>query len=162
MSKMTAFDMAWGFMKGESSNWDWYKKRAKKFKDHYGRLGREMPEHKESIDNWLEGDIEEDSIDETGPAVNDALASIGEPRLADDEAEPPVGKNVHFGNYMNSKLRSFANQRRHDWSGQDNEHRKETWNRGRDGAGLTKPSQRRVAAFSEDNPDPLDSLMGGN
>lgn len=159
---MTAFDKAWEVVKGESSNWDWYKKRAKNFKDHYGRLGQEMPEHKESLDNWLEGDIEEDSIDETGPAVNDALESIGEPRLADDEAETPVGHRVHFGNYMNAKLRSLSNQRRNDWSGDENEHRKETWNRGRDWAGLTTPSQRMVGTFSEDNPDPLDSLMRGN
>ena len=171
---MTAFDMAWGFMKGESSNWDWYKKRAPSWKKTYAGMAERMPDRAKTFDNWYEQDIEDDAIEETGPAVNDALESIGEPKLTNTESlgdgprEPPVGKNVNFGDFMNAKLRHLGSQRRGEWTNDDGsignylKYRKDEWNRDRDWAGLTTPSQRMVGTFSEDNPDPLDSLMGGN
>ena len=100
--------------------------------------------------------------------------SIGEPKLANTESlgdgpkEPPVGKRVNFGNFMNSKLRRLVGQRRGEWTDDegsienDLKYRKDLWNKDRDWAGLTTPSQRMVGTFSEDNPDPLDSLMEAN
>ena len=171
-----AFDMAWSVVKGESSNWDWYKKRAPYWKESFAELAEMMPDKAKegTFDNWYEQDIENDAIEESGPAVNDALVSIGEPKLANTESlgdgpkEPPVGKRVNFGNFMNSKLGRLVGQRRGEWTDDegsienDLKYRKDLWNKDRDWAGLTTPSQRMVGTFSEDNPDPLDSLMEAN
>ena len=39
-----AFDMAWSVVKGESSNWDWYKKRAPYWKESFAELAEMMPD----------------------------------------------------------------------------------------------------------------------
>ena len=60
-----AFDMAWSVVKGESSNWDWYKKRAPYWKESFAELAEMMPDKAKegTFDNWYEQDIENDAIE---------------------------------------------------------------------------------------------------
>ena len=103
-----SFEMAWGIVKGQSSDFEWFKpswermtlnerkRREMGRGDNYGAglqwAKRGVPTRRESeLDVWrkkprspyamergLEQDIEEDASTNPNPAINDALRSIGE------------------------------------------------------------------------------------
>ena len=113
-----SFEMAWGVVKGQSSDFDWFRPGWKRRIEGQRQLATQMPQERtgiwnelprDTVDRWLEEDLEDDAMDNPNPAVNDALASIGEPNLTSRKA------GGSFGNKIGSKLKGLNRQRRQNW-----------------------------------------------
>ena len=115
---MDVFDRAWRVVKGQSSNFDWFRPGWKRPIEGQRQLATQMPQERtgiwnelprDTVDRWLEEDLEDDAMDNPNPAVNDALASIGEPNLTSRKA------GGSFGNKIGSTLTRLNRQRRQGW-----------------------------------------------
>jgi hypothetical protein len=118
---MTAFDTAWEVVKGQSSDFDWFRpgwkrqiETANEMKTILGEkpartsLTGETPS--QVIDRFTQEDLENDAMDNPNPAVNDALESIGEPNLSSRRRGPG-----NLGNKVGAELQSLNQQRREGW-----------------------------------------------
>jgi len=121
---MTAFDMAWKLVKGQSSDFDWFRPGWKREIESANEVKQGMESGKypnpvmqhngessaQAIDRYLQENLESDAMDNPNPAVNDALASIGEPNLSSRRRDPN-----NLGNKVGAELQSLNRQRREDW-----------------------------------------------
>jgi len=120
---MTAFDTAWEVVKGQSSNFDWFRpgwKRQIETANEMKTILGEMPDEdwkgltgetpSRVIDRFTQEDLESDAMDNPNPAVNDALASIGEPNLTSRRRGPD-----NLGNKIGAKLQNLNQERREGW-----------------------------------------------
>ena len=121
---MTAFDTAWEVVKGQSSDFDWFRPGWKNQIESANEVkqGMEsgqypnpvMPHSGESsaqaIDRYTQEDLEGDAMDNPNPAVNDALESIDEPNLSSRRRGPD-----NLGNKVGAELQSLNRGRREDW-----------------------------------------------
>jgi len=115
---MDAFDKAWSVVKGQSSDFDWFKPGWKRSIRGQRQLAAQMPQEpdwhgnmpRQTVDRWLDEDLEGDAMDNPNPAVNDALASIGEPNLLSRKRGAD-----YFGNEIGGKLQTLNQRRRQGW-----------------------------------------------
>lgn len=119
-----SFEMAWGIVKGQSSDFDWFRPGWKRQIESANEIKQGMESGKfpnpvmrhsgessaQAVDRYTQEDLEGDAMDNPNPAVNDALASIGEPNLSSRRRGPD-----NRGNKVGAELQSLNRRRREGW-----------------------------------------------